>query len=166
MLQKIKRKFSLPRRNGSRLLKYRRREERKQNAKINLLCLLVSLLYYYQLEICNKNYIFNGFVFTFVNIFMVLSFILVLSLFTVRKWIAAAVVGVLSTIVAIINFYTVLFRNQPASPLDIHNIGTAMDVLGSYKPGFHFTIILTVLLFAVSIFVILKVSLRKIKGIH
>ena len=157
MLQKLKRKFSLPRRNGSRLLKYRKKEERKQNLRINLLCFLVSFLYYYQLEICNKNFLFNGFVFTFVNIFMIFSLITVLGLFTVRKWIASAVVGVLSTIVAIINFYTVLFRNQPASPLDIHNIGTAMDVIGSYKPGFHFTVILTVLLFAMSIFVILKV---------
>ena len=151
----------LPQRRESRLLQYRRKEEQKQNLRINLVNLLISFLYYYELEICNKNYLFNGFVFTFVNIFMIYSFISVLGIFTVKKWIAAAVTGGLSTAVSLVNFYTVLFRNQPASPLDIHNIGTALDVLGSYKPGFHFTVVLTLLIFAASIFVILK--LRKLE---
>lgn len=150
--------------NTGGIYEYSRREEIVNDLKIMSLNLLVSFLCYYQLEICNKNYLFNGFIFTFVNILMVYSFIEVLGMFTYKIWIAAVCVSALSTVFSIINFYTVLFRNQPASPLDIGNIKTAVDVLGSYKPGFNWTVVLTILLFALCVYVSLKMKkLERIK---
>ncbi len=143
------------------LTSYRRKETQKQNIKILFANFIVSFLLYYELEMCNKNYILNGVVFTFVNIFIIYSFIAIIGLFTVKKWIAATAVSIVVTAVAAINFYTVLFRNQPVSTLDISNIGTAMDVLGSYKPGFHLTLVFLLLIFAASIFVIIK--MRKLE---
>lgn len=137
-------------------LEYYKREETQEKLKLIRLTLLLSFICYYSLEISNRNFLFNGIKYTLMNILMVYSFIAVLGIFTVKRWISAAIISAVGMAVSLINFYTVLFRNQPASTLDIGNIGTAMDVLGSYKPGFHITVVLILLLFAVSVFVITK----------
>ena len=142
----------------SGVLKYFDTDEKKDKAKIVLYKFLISFLCYYMLEISCKNYTFIGFLFTFVNIFMIYALISVLALFTVKTCIAAIDVSVICTVLALINFYTVLFRNQPVSPLDIYNAGTALDVIGSYKFGFHITVIIIVLLLLLCIYASMKIK--------
>lgn len=125
-----------------------RRKKRNDNLKVYSATFLISFLYYYALEMCNRNWLFNGFLFTFVNIFMIYGFIYILGLIFVKRWIGAIVGGAVTTVIAIINFYTVLYRNQPASPLDIHNAGTALSVLGSYDFILDIKVVLAILLYA------------------
>lgn len=130
----------------------------KNNLKIMGYEFLISFLLYFQLEICNKNYYFNGPVYTFVNIFMVYSVIAVLGIITRKRWISALVTGIASTAVGIVNFYTIQFRNQPVSTMDIQNIKTAANVASSYKFEPKITVVAALVLFAAAVFVALRLK--------
>lgn len=133
-------------------------KKNKNDLKIVGYEFLISFLLYLQLELCNKNYYFNGPVFTFVNIFMVYSLISVLGIFTFKRWISALVTGIASTAVGIVNFYTIQFRNQPVSTMDIQNIKTAANVASSYKFEPKITVIAALVIFALSMFAVFRLK--------
>lgn len=156
--------------NNNRYSSRIKREKRKKNYRVYASTLLISFLYYYALEICNKNWLFNGAVFTFVNIFLIYSLIYLLSTVFVKRWIASIVCGGVTTTVSVINFYTVMYRNKPVSPLDIQNAQTAFNVLGSYEFGFHFTVLASLVLYAAGIltavFLLRKYEKEKEQGVR
>lgn len=123
----------------------------KKKGIITLLyALLSSALIYYCLELGNKNPFMNGFFYTFVNILTIFSIQSVIYLLSQRWWISSALTSILLTILSIANYYTILYRNQPISTQDIHNMGTTLSVIDSYK----FPI--TVYVIAIAVFFILN----------
>lgn len=158
-MPQIVRNFSGMFYNNNRYSVQINRKKRIQSYKINGVILLISFLLYYALEISTRNFLFNGFLFTPINTLIVFGFIYVFSLVFVRRWISSIVCSILLTAVALINFYTILFRNQPVSTMDIGNINAALDVLPSYKPGFHMAVVYILLIFVISI--LLSLWLRK-----
>ena len=110
--------------------------EHKQGGYIILYSLLHALLVYYALELGNKNPLFNGIFYTFVNIVTIFVLQSIIHIIAQRRWIATSVVGILTTALSVANYYTLMFRNSPISTQDIHNMGTTLSVIDSY----HFPI--------------------------
>ncbi len=127
----------------------------KKYAFITLLyALLSSALTYYCLELGNKNPFMNGFFYTFVNIITIFLIQAVLYLFLQRWWLSSVITSVPLTILSIANYYTLLYRNQPISTQDIHNAGTTLSVLGSYKFPISVYIIAIIVFFILNLLVV------------
>ncbi len=106
-----------------------------KNNKFNMFLYIsaVAFLCYYALEVSCSNYLFNGWLYTPVNIICMGAIIALVYLFVRRWWIASSVTSVITVVLSFINYYTVKFKGQPVSTQDIHNAGTALNVLDSYK---------------------------------
>lgn len=128
--------------------------EKQTDLKIIGLTFLLSFMFYLELEICDKNYTLNGFVFTFVNIFMVYSFIALLGIFTVKRWISALITGITATGIGILNFYVIEFRTQPISTMDIQNMKTAANVASSYNYRLRLVVVATIMIFSASLYIV------------
>ncbi len=140
--------------SGNASTKRRRFSEKtERNLRVWKLVLLSAAISYCCLEVGNKNLLMNGLFYTPVNILTVFSLTAVL--YTVlRRWRAASIItGTACALLGIVNYYTLIYRNQPVSTQDIHNIGTSLDVLGSYKFGISFWVLLIILLFGANIYV-------------
>ncbi len=125
------------------------------------LALLNAFLIYYCLELGNKNPLFNGFLYTGINILTVFTAMAAVFFFVQRWWISSIVVGVPALVLAVANYYTILYRNSPISTQDIHNAGTALDVMGNYSFPISGFVVGTIAVFTVLIFV--TVRLRRIE---
>ncbi len=138
----------------------------KKGLQVWGLALLNAFLLYYCLELGNKNFLFNGPFYTLVNIITVFTIQSAIYLIFQYWWLAASITAVPVTLLSIANYYTLMFRNQPISTQDIHNAGTALSVLGSYKLLPNIYVIAILVCFALSIWVIKKLfSLEKGKKI-
>ena len=124
--------------------------------EICLWVVAVALLCYYALEVSCLNYLFNGWLYTPVNILCVLSVISLVYLFVRRWWIASGTVSILTVVLSFINYYTVKFKGQPVSTQDIHNAGTALNVLDSYKFEIGIPIIVVIAIGFLLLLLILK----------
>ncbi len=134
-------------------------------AKVWMFALLNAFLIYYCLELGNKNPLFNGFLYTGINILTVFTVMSTVFIFVQRWWISSVVVGVPAFVLAVANYYTILYRNSPISTQDIHNAGTALDVVGNYSFPLNAYVIGAVAVFAVLVFVTTRLRRieRKIK---
>lgn len=130
--------------------------ENHKGVKVWLLALLNAFLIYYCLELGNKNPLFNGFLYTGINVLTVFIVMSAVFVFVQRWWIASIVVGVPAFILSVANYYTILYRNSPISTQDLHNAGTALNVLGNYSFPLSVYVIGAVAVFAVLIFAIIK----------
>ncbi len=128
-----------------------------------LYALLSSTLIYYCLELGNKNALLNGVFYTFVNILTVFTLQAAVFILFQRWWISALAVGMPLTVLSIANYYTLLYRNSPISTQDIHNAGTALSVLDSYRFPLSVFVLGIVLFFALNIAVTLQLYKREKK---
>ena len=129
-----------------------------KNNKFNMFLYIsaVAFLCYYALEVSCSNYLFNGWLYTPVNIICMGAIIALVYLFVRRWWIASSVTSVLTVVLSFINYYTVKFKGQPVSTQDIHNAGTALNVLDSYKFEIGIPILVVMLLGFLLLLLILK----------
>lgn len=136
-----------------------------KGVKARLLALLNAFLIYYCLELGNKNPLFNGFLYTGINVLTVFTVMAAVFVFVQRWWISSIVVGVPAFVLAVANYYTILYRNSPISTQDIHNAGTALDVVGNYSFPLSAYVIGAIAVFAILIFVTIRLRRieRKIK---
>lgn len=125
--------------------------KKSPNLKIILLCLLSCTVIYYCIEIGNKNPFLNGPIYTWINILTLFCIESVLYAVFRRHWFSTLLLTLLSGLLSVANYYTLLFRNQPISTQDIHNAKTAMNVLGSYKLGFDVYIAVILLLVLIGV---------------
>ena len=133
-------------------------EKYTADMRIWSLALLNAAIFYYCLELGNKNPLMNGLFYTFVNIFTIFSLMAGVYTLVRRWWISSLIVGIPCTALGIANYYTLLYRNQPISTQDIHNLGTSVDVLGSYKFPLSLYVVTIVLLFGISVIVMLMLK--------
>ncbi len=126
-----------------------------------LYALLSSALTYYCLELGNKNPLMNGVFYTGINILTVFAVQSAVYLIVRRWWIAAFVTNIPLTILSIANYYTLCFRNSPISTQDIHNFGTTISVIGSYKFPLNAFVIGIVIFFALNVAVALRLYKRE-----
>lgn len=140
--------------NGGVLSKLRRLSERESdNLRVWKLALLSAVISYLCLEVGNKNLLMNGLFYTPINILTVFSLTAAVYII-VRRWRAASILtGTACALLGTVNYYTLLYRNQPVSTQDIHNIGTSLDVLGSYKLGVSIWVLMIIALFGANIYV-------------
>ncbi len=124
--------------------------------KVLLLAFVNAFLIYYCLELGNKNPLFNGFLYTGVNVLTIFTVMAAVFFFVQRWWISSLVVGVPALVLAIANYYTILYRNSPISTQDIHNAGTALNVMGNYSFPISFFVIAAIITFAVMVFVTIR----------
>ena len=133
-----------------------------KGAKAWLLALVNAFLIYYCLELGNKNPFFNGLLYTGINTLTVFAVMAAVFIFVQRWWISSIVVGVPAFVLAVSNYYTLLYRNSPISTQDIHNAATALDVVGNYSFPISSFVVGAVAVFAVLIFVTIR--LRRLEG--
>lgn len=133
-----------------------------RGAKVWLLALANAFLIYYCLELGNKNLFFNGFLYTYINSLTVFMVMAAVFIFVQRWWISSIVVGVPALVLAVSNYYTLLYRNSPISTQDIRNAATALDVAGNYSFPISGFVIGAVAVFAILIFVTIR--LRRLEG--
>ena len=131
-------------------------KERKGSFGVLGLALTNALLIYYCLELGNKNPFFNGILYTIINVLTVFVAMSGVFFFVQRWWISSLVVSVPALFLSIANYYTLLYRNSPISTQDIHNAGTALSVMGNYSFPIHFFVIFAVLVFAISVYVTIR----------
>ncbi len=131
-------------------------KSKKEGITTLLYALLSSALIYYCLELGNKNPFMNGFFYTFINILTIFSIQAVIYLLSQRWWLSSVITSIPLTVLSIANYYTILYRNQPISTQDIHNMGTTLSVIDSYK----FPI--TVYVMAIVVFFILNLLVARI----
>lgn len=79
-----------------------------------------------------------------------------------KLWLTGVVFSILSFLIAIINFYTIKFHGSPLSVLEIKNINTAMNVIGSYKIRLDEKAVVIIAIFASCIVLSLILKLIKI----
>ncbi len=132
-----------------------------KTAKVWALALANAFLIYYCLELGNKNPLFNGFLYTGVNILTIFTAMAAVFIFVQRWWISSVVVGVPAIALAIANYYTILYRNSPISTQDIHNATTALGVAGNYSFPLNAYVMGALAVFAVLVFVTIR--LRRIE---
>ena len=126
----------------------------KKESFITLLYALISsALLYYCLELGNKNPFMNGFFYTFVNILTVFLIQSVVCILVQRWWLASVITSIPLTLLSIANYYTIMFRNQPISTQDIHNAGTTLSVIGSYKFPITLYVIAIIVFFILNLLV-------------
>ncbi len=123
----------------------------KADIVILLYALLSAALTYYCLEVGNKNPLMNGVFYTFINILTVFVVQSVIYLVVRRWWVAALAVNIPFTVLSIANYYTLCFRNSPISTQDIHNFGTTLSVIDSYKFPINAFVVGIVVFFALNI---------------
>lgn len=118
--------------------------------------LLNAVILYYCLEVGNKNFLFNGVLYTFVNILTIFVLQSAVYLIVQRWWLASAITTLPVAILSVANYYTLLFRNQPISTQDIHNAGTALSVINSYNFTLNIYVSIILTLLVLNILVIIK----------
>ncbi len=121
-----------------------------------LYALLSATLTYYCLEVGNKNPLMNGVFYTLINILTIFVVQSVVYLIVRRWWIASLVTNIPFTILSIANYYTLCFRNSPISTQDIHNFGTTLSVIDSYKFPINAFVIGIAVFFAINIAVVIQ----------
>lgn len=126
-----------------------------------LYALLSSALLYYCLELGNKNPFLNGFFYTLVNIATVFALQAAIYLLFGRWWLSSLTVGIPLTLLSIVNYYTILYRNSPVSTQDIHNAGTALSVLDGYAFPLTAFVIAIIVLFALNIAITVRLYKRE-----
>lgn len=50
-----------------------------------------------------------------------------------RAWLSSLLLSILCTGVSIVNYYVILFKGSPLSFMELRNLGTALNVIGSYR---------------------------------
>jgi hypothetical protein len=110
-----------------------------------LLPVLVALACYAQLELSssftdeayrNAQHIYKMQPqYILLNVLSIIAVISIMFLFVRRLWIASLITAFLCFALAFANYYTIKYRGTPASPIDLKLLGTATDVVASYK--FH-----------------------------
>ena len=83
-------------------------EKYTADMRIWSLALLNAAIFYYCLELGNKNPLMNGLFYTFVNIFTVFSLMAGVYTLVRRWWISSLIVGIPCTVLGIANYYTLL----------------------------------------------------------
>ncbi len=144
----------------------------KKHGFITLLYVLLnSTLIYYCLELGNKNPFMNGFLYTLINILTVFVIQAAIYLIFQKWWISSLISEILLTTLSIANYYTILYRNQPISTQDIHNIGTTLSVIDGYNFPMSFFVVAILIFFILSILITIviyfreKGRIRKLKNI-
>lgn len=130
--------------------------KKNNGAKVWVMALLNAFLIYYCIELGNKNPLFNGLLYTGINILTVFVLMSAVFVFVQRWWIASILVGVPALVLAVANYYTILYRNSPISTQDIYNMGTAMDVVGNYSFPINPFVVGIIAVFVVLIFMTIK----------
>lgn len=118
-----------------------------------LFALLNATLIYYCLELGNKNPLMNGFFYTGLNILTIFVIISAVFFFVQRWWISSLIVSTPCLILSIANYYTLLYRNSPISTQDLHNFGTTLSVIDSYKFPVSVYVIAVIVFFVLSLLV-------------
>lgn len=119
--------------------------------KTLLYAFLSAAIIYYILELGNKNPFFNGLFFTGINILTIFVVMSAIYFFVQRWWISSLVVSIPALCLSVANYYTLLYRNAPISTQDIHNAGTTLSVIGSYKFPINIYVVAIIIFFALSI---------------
>ncbi len=133
----------------------------KSGLVVLLYALLSATLTYYCLELGNKNPLMNGIFYTIINILTIFVVQSAVYLIVRRRWIAALVTNIPFTVLSIANYYTLCFRNSPISTQDIHNFGTTLSVIDSYKFPINIFVIGIVIFFALNIAVVVQLFNRE-----
>ncbi len=136
-------------------------ENRKAENVVMMYALLSSTLTYCCLELGNKNPLMNGVFYTIINILTIFVVQSAVYLIVRRWWIAALVTNAPFTVLSIANYYTLCFRNSPISTQDIHNFGTTLSVIDSYKFPLNAFVIGIVIFFALNIAVAVQLFKRE-----
>lgn len=124
---------------------------RKKSFVTLLFALLNATLIYYCLELGNKNPFMNGFLYTGINILTIFVLISAVFFFVQRWWLSSLIVSIPCLILSIANYYTLLYRNSPISTQDLHNLGTTLSVIDSYKFPISVYVIAVIVFFVLSI---------------
>lgn len=134
----------------------------KKSFTVLFFALLNSALIYYCLELGNKNPFMNGFFYTGINILTIFILVSAVFLFIQRWWISSLVVSIPCLVLSIANYYTLLYRNSPISTQDLHNLGTTLSVIDSYKFPVSVYVVAVIVFFSLSVMVSLHLrSLEK-----
>ncbi len=132
-----------------------------EGIKTFLYALLSAAIIYYILELGNKNPFFNGLFFTGINILTVFVVMAAIYFFVQKWWISSLVISIPILCLSVANYYTLLYRNAPISTQDIHNAGTTLSVIGSYKFPINIYVVAIVIFFALSVWVTLILRRRE-----
>ena len=136
-------------------------KEHKSGIVIILYALLQATLIYYCLELGNKNPFLNGVLYTVINILTIFVIMSAVFLIVQRWWISSLVVGIPFAVLSIANYYTLAYRNSPISTQDIHNFGTTLSVIESYKFPINVFVIGIIVFFALQIAVVAQLYKRE-----
>lgn len=140
------------------------RSDLKHNALVNLgLTVLIAIFIFISLEIGNHNSDLLPVKYVYLNIGTIFFSIIIFSCLFGKLWISAVLHSTLLNILAVINYYVIIYRGVPVSTADIHNIGTTINVVGGYTFSITKNIILIACCFCIScIFIILLYQREKV----
>lgn len=113
-----------------------------------------------QLELCNGNSLGMSLGYICMNIGVLVCLYAVCYAIVNRLHVVIILCSLLSTVLAVANYYVVQFRGMPLSTKDFKNLGTALTVVGSYRFQMDKRVAVTLILFGLMILTALYMRKR------
>lgn len=131
--------------------------------KILILIIIPFLIYLYTQLFCNGKLFFEHkrMLLNFIFIYFIIGFFYSI---TGKSKISLYITTILTCIVGIINHFITAFRGTPLVPWDIFSVNVALSVLPTFKFTITKKMIIGLLLFALSIFILIKVKFESFEN--
>ncbi|MBP3701068.1 MAG: LTA synthase family protein [Lachnospiraceae bacterium] len=127
--------------------------------------LMMSVLNFIQLELCNGNDLRMPIRYIGMNVGVLVCLYMVMYALTKRLHMTILLGSTASTVLGILNYYVIAFRGTPVSTKDLKNLQTALSVVANYEFTVDKRVIITVLVFgfsiAVAVFCKKKIPVQK-----
>lgn len=119
---------------------------------------ILSVLYLYILETLSYNTLLNmSMISIIINVSMIIAFIYLVLVVSNSIIYAGIICGLFIIVLGVVNHFTLKFRGAVLLPADIYSINTAYDVLHNYNLEIDRSILESLFLFYVLIFILLKI---------
>jgi len=112
--------------------------------------LMIAMFCFISLETGNHNTGFLSVKYLYLNIGTIFFSIIIFSCLFRKLWISAAIHSIILNILAVVNYYVIIYRWVPVSTADINNIGTTMNVVNGYTFSITKNIVLIGCCFCIS----------------